>query len=183
MMHSFGQKSLFYIRTLIGSLCLLLPVSQAYADGDAVYQIKASYIYNFLQYVTFPKDILEGSRINVCIVGENNFGSALNQIDGASTPQATIHVVYLGDSTSTSALSSCNAVYLTKSESSNTQSILSNVNTKNVLTIAEYSPFNSLGGLIELYIQDDKVRFRINRSLVRETHFQISSQLVQLATN
>jgi len=166
---------------MVGLYLFFIFLTQAYA-ADIVYQIKASYIYNFLQFVSFPEDAILQSKIKVCILGRNYFGSTLDQIDGASTPQATIQVVYLGNYTSAATLSLCNVLYLTQSEKSNTRSILRNVDIKNVFTIAEYSPFISLGGLVELYIEEEKVRFRINRSLAKNVRFQISSQLLQLGT-
>jgi hypothetical protein len=152
-------------------------MQQAFAE-DVSYKIKASYIYNILQFITFPQSEFEAhSQLNVCIVGENYFGSTLDSIEGASTPQARIHIMYLDDSSSTS-LSSCNVIYLTRSEAGSTQSILDKINTKNVLTIAEYPSFIAHGGLIELYTREDRIRFRINHA--KRTSFQIAAQLIQL---
>jgi hypothetical protein len=181
-MNTLWNRTLRHSPIFIKGLCLFLILSTQTYGQNAAYEIKASYIYNFLQFVTFPEKILQESQINVCVVGQNNFGNALDQIESSSTPQGKIHIIYLNDY-SRSSLSSCNAIYVTESEKNNTQSILSNLNTKNVFTIAEYVPFISLGGLVELYIKDDKIHFRINKFLARHANFQISSQLLQLGTS
>lgn len=149
--------------------------------ADVAYQIKASYIYNFLQFVHFPPDVLQGAdTLNVCILGEDRFGPALDEIDGARTPQGRLKIMRLGRFSTSAELDGCNVLYLIDSERKGVSSIMAKVNEARVLTIGEFSPFIRHGGLIELFEQDDIIRFRINQKLVNKTAFKIDAQLVQL---
>lgn len=149
--------------------------------ADVAYQIKASYIYNFLQFVHFPPDVLQGAdTLNVCILGEDRFGPALDEIDGAKTPQGRLKIMRLGRFSTSAELDGCNVLYLIDSERKGVRSIMAKVNEAQVLTIGEFSPFIRHGGLIELFEQDDIIRFRINQELVNKTAFKIDAQLVQL---
>lgn len=161
--------------------CMIFPV---YGNAIAVelsYQIKAAYIYKILQFVSFPDSAFHKEGVvNVCVLGEDRFGAALDEIDGASVPQGIINIIRLGDGSGESPLSDCNALYLVETERSNIKSILSRIDSKQILTIGEFSPFIREGGLIELFVQNDTIRFRINEELVKDTDFQVAAQLVQL---
>ncbi|NQD91477.1 YfiR family protein [Pseudomonas sp. CrR25] len=149
--------------------------------ADIAYQIKASYIYNFLQFVRFPQDALQGDgTLNVCILGEDRFGSALDAIDGSTTPQGRVRVRRLGRYSRDASLGSCNVLYLIDSERQGVDAILGKINGAQVLTIGEFSPFIRHGGLIELFEQNDVIRFRINEGLLSKTDFKIDAQLIQL---
>ena len=170
-----------------GLRCVLLGVGLSCATSllaqaaDIAYQIKASYIYNFLQFVRFPEAALQNDGgLNVCVLGEDRFGSALDAIDGSSTPQGKVKIVRLGHYSAASDLGRCNVLYLIDSERQGTDAILAKIDEAQVLTIGEFSPFIRHGGLIELFEQNDTIRFRINERLLSNTDFKIDAQLIQL---
>lgn len=176
-----SARSLSWSLGLVFGLSLSATATLSAQAVDAAYQIKASYIYNFLQFVHFPKEALHGAgTLNVCILGEDRFGPALDEIDGATTPQGKLKVMRLGRFSTHAALDNCNVLYLIDSERQGVDSIMAEVNEAQVLTIGEFSPFIRYGGLIELFEQQDIIRFRVNEALLNKTAFKIDAQLVQL---
>ncbi|WLQ17131.1 YfiR family protein [Hahella aquimaris] len=160
---------------------IILAFSAAVFAADVEYQIKASYLYNFMQFVSFPQEsLVHDGQIKVCIVGVNRFGDALDEVNGAKAPQGTVVVSSLGRYRPNLPIYGCNVLFLSSSEERETERILKLVDVREVLTISEYSPFIAYGGLIELYQKDDSIRFRVNASLVTETNFKVAAQLVQL---
>ena len=162
-------------------LCLWASVSMPALGQDVAYQIKAAYIYNFLQFITFDNPKNGGApHLDVCVVDEyRRFGDALDHIAGQSTPQGEIKIIQLSRF-STQKIASCHVLYLVDSETKYAQSVLKKVDTSRVLTIGESKNFIPRGGFIELFIQDDSVRFRINSNLAGHTQFKVSSQLLSL---
>lgn len=180
-MGKWSRRQLPWFQSLVLGLTLLGSASLQAQAADASYQVKASYIYNFLQFVHFPQEALQSTgTLNVCILGEDRFGPALNEIDGATFPQGHIKVVRLGRFTTSTTLDNCNVVYLVDSERQGVDSIMVKVNESRVLTIGEFSTFIRHGGLIELFKKDDIIRFRVNDKLLNKTAFKIDAQLVQL---
>lgn len=159
---------------LVGFYC---PDSEA---SDVLYQIKTSYIYNVLQFVCFPESSLQSKTVNVCVLGENGFGNALNEVDGAKTPQGNMHVLRLGSYHPRLPLEKCNLLYLMDSERASSAAILHNIDPQQILTISESPSFIEHGGLIELYLADDSLRFRINVELAKTSKYRIDAQLIQL---
>jgi hypothetical protein len=169
------------VRWLLLGLSLSCASSLRAQEADIAYQIKASYIYNFLQFVRFPPAaLLSDGSLNVCILGEDRFGNALDAIDGSSTPQGQVKVKRLGRYSTDSTFASCHVLYLIDSERPGVSAILGKINQTQVLTIGEFSPFIRHGGLIELFEQNDVIRFRINEGLLSKTDFKIDAQLIQL---
>jgi hypothetical protein len=180
-MHSgfFGFKS--WLRRLFPVIFAVFPLHSHAAPVDISYQIKAAYIYNILQFVSFPDSAFHARGVlNVCVLGEDRFGIALNELDGARTPQGALKVVRMGVYSAAKRFDNCNALYVVETERWRIKSVLARVNAKKILTISEFSTFIQYGGLIELFVQDDSIRFRINEELVRDTDFQVAAQLIQL---
>jgi hypothetical protein len=49
------------------------------------------------------------------------------------------------------------------------------------LTIGELQGFSEWGGVIELFVDDNKFRFEINAAAARRGNLKVSSQLLRLA--
>jgi hypothetical protein len=144
-----------------------------------VYQIKASYIYNFLQFVRFSESTLSG-RINVCIVGENKFGEALDVLEGTDTPQGKITINVFDNITEPMQIDACQVLYIVGSDIVFSQQVLDKINKENILSIGEFPEFINMGGYIELFLNDDSIRFRVNQKLVGQTQFKVAAQLLSL---
>ncbi|ARU58027.1 hypothetical protein OLMES_4008 [Oleiphilus messinensis] len=149
--------------------------------ADVTYQIKASYIFNMLQFVEFPpRHGADAGQLNVCILGEDRFGAALDEIDGAELAQGRVKVSRLGHYSDATDLSPCKVLYVVDSEHSVVETVLSAIDASGTLTMGESSSFVGSGGLIEFFIQDDQIRFRINGKLINTTDFKVAAQLIEL---
>ncbi|GLQ30427.1 YfiR family protein [Litoribrevibacter albus] len=148
---------------------------------DIVYQIKASYLYNFLQFVQLVEqpDRSE-SYLNVCIIGENRFGASISVLDGETTPQGVIRMISMTHYNKKKTVEQCQVVYIVGMKKSLAVRVLNDVDNTKVLTIGEFPSFTELGGFIELYIENDSVRFRINSELAGNTQFRVAAQLLSL---
>lgn len=177
------------IYLLLTALVLAASGTNVFADRGmrenqmVEYQIKASYIYNFLQFVKFPSDALQAEgEVVVCIAGENRFGNALYELDGAKTSQGLIQVEVVEPQPSAVYGRKCNVLYVVGNEDKKARAILESVDPRKVLTIGEDQSFVRIGGSIELYIEDDVVRFRVNVEQVKQADFQVAAQLMEMGS-
>jgi hypothetical protein len=163
--------------------CLLFMLiffgKHGWAEESVVYQVKASYIYNFLQFVQFSPDSVAG-ELKVCILGKNKFGSVLNALEGASMPEAKLRILAIADYVEASELTPCRVLYVVGNDPEFSRKILKDIDPTKVLTIGESAEFIDLGGYIELFIEDDSIRFRLNKKLVGKTQFKVAAQLLSL---
>jgi hypothetical protein len=167
---------------VLSCFCVLTWAAEARSHQREIeYQIKASYIYNFLQFVNFEHHLLGKDReLVVCILGEDRFQAALDELDSAPTPQGTIRIARMGAYTPKHTFDQCHVVYMVETEAGHTADVLERIDRQETMTISEHAAFISAGGLIELYVQNDSIKFRINERLVQQAKFHMSAQLIEL---
>lgn len=162
-------------------LVALLALSMAGARAQPVgleYQVKASYLYNFVRFVTWPAGAFGGSgKFNLCIVGAERFGDALNALVGERVESHEIVIRRLGDGTQARA-ARCHALFFTAGTETADFSVDSGV-----LTVGEAPGFLERGGIINLVEVQGRIRFEINQPAARKAGLVVSSRLLSLSTN
>jgi len=73
-------------------------------------------------------------------------------------------------------------LFFSREEDRRQAAILRSLRGQPVLTVGETGDFLSDGGMIQLHLDEDKVRFDINAGLADSSHLKISSRLLLLAT-
>jgi len=145
------------------------------------YEIKAAYLYNFINYIDWPPDALPpvGGTISIGIVGVNPFGDAITPLNGKQIKGRTIAV--LVDPTPKE-LEQCQIIFICASEKTRLPEILGKLKDTKALTVGDSKGFASQGGIINFFSEHNKVRFEINPDAARRTGLTISSELLKLAT-
>lgn len=153
--------------------------TQVQAQAANEYQVKAAFIYNFAKFVEWPGDSFgEGGVLVVGVVGDDPFGSALDQLNGNSANGRRLRIKRLRWDES---LRSCQILFISNSERRHLGKIMDSIRGTSVLTIGEMSEFNQAGGIIKFVIQDYKVRFEINAGAAGQARLRISSKLLALS--
>lgn len=131
------------MRKFIAFIVLLLGISLTAAAAEPVpeYVMKATYLYNFALYTDWPESI--GDTLNICVVGQDDFGSALNAINGKQVNSLTLNISRV---TATSSLKLCQMVFIGEREVGHTQKILDALGDAPVLTVMEGHAPLYLGG-------------------------------------
>ncbi|MFQ5774751.1 MAG: YfiR family protein [Kiloniellaceae bacterium] len=184
------------LRRLLGTLAaaLLLPLlivaggarTEAVAVASAAeptreYLIKAAFLYNFAKFTEWPKGAFAGAStsLQVCVLGEDPFGPALESIAGKPINGRIVVVRRVG---SIGAARPCHMVFVSASEEARLTSILETLGARPILTVADMPNFARAGGIINLKTNDeDKLRFEINVRTARRAGLKLSSKLLNLA--
>ena len=144
------------------------------------YAIKAAYLYNFAKYVEWPPEIFVGddASLLICIAGKNPFGGALEMLAGKMVGSHPVEIRY---ALATANLSQCHVVFIAHTERSRLNTILSNIDSKSVLTVSDIANFTEAGGMIGLIEIEQRIRFDINMVATDRARLKLSSQLLKLA--
>ncbi len=160
---------------------LLLPLDPGRAQEESKeYQLKAAFLFNFAQFVKWPSGAFAGADVpfDIGILGDDPFGSALEEtIQGETIENHKLRVIRgrtLDD------LKDCQLIFICKSEEGHLPQILSQLDSKPVLTVSEVDDFAKNGGDIDFYLAGGKVRFEINPQSAQRCGLKISSQLLNL---
>jgi hypothetical protein len=164
---------------LIAALLALAAAPQAWSEKRPTieYQVKASYLYNFLRFVEWPPEAFAGDTVLICVFGEDNFGSALRAIAGETVQARTLAVRHFREP---EGLEACHIVFMSASERGRESQVLQRLAGRPVLTVGETAGFAGRGGAINLIRVADKIHFEFNRPAAERNRLKISAQLLQL---
>ncbi len=166
------------------SLCFLGPLSSTVqGQSFSEYQVKAAFLYNFAKFVDWPGDALGNGNgpLVIGVIGDDPFGGALDQaINGKTVKGRTLVVRRLKWGQD---LRSCHVLFISSSEQKRLREIIESLRGASVLTVGDMGQFNQHGGIINLILEANKVRFEINSRGADQARLRISSKLLSLAKN
>lgn len=151
------------------------------SDDSSEYLIKAGFIYNFAKLVDWPVNSFAqpDSPIVIGILGTDPFGSIIDRTVGdkkIGNRRFVVKRLKWGMD-----VRDCNILFVSSSEYVHVDEIVRAVRGLPILTIGEIPGFASRGGVINLILEDNKVRFEVNVEAAKQANLTISSRLLALA--
>lgn len=156
-------------------------LTRAQAGTSVEYQVKAVFLYNFLQFVEWPPDAFqnETAPINLCVFLHDPFGGALDEILREKTIKnrqlVARRVREVRD------LRMCQLVFAGDRDNKGLPDILKGLIGTSALLVGESEEFAERGGGIQFYMEANKVRFSVNVDAVQRARLMVSSKLLALA--
>jgi hypothetical protein len=169
-----------------GSAVPLQRVSYAQQPSAREYELKAVYLYNFLQFVQWPEAKRVASKdgtMVIGVVGESPFGEALTalQADVRRSGMKPVRIIEYGPYQEQMDFSDCHLLFIGPSERWNFKRILSRLKDSPVLTVADTESFITTGGMVALVQSGGKIRWVINRIAADRAGLRFSAQLLTMA--
>jgi hypothetical protein len=155
-------------------------VMPARAATVSEYDVKAAYLYNFTQFVTWPMAAFAdpAASLRICIAGENPFGATLtNTVRNETAAGHPVEIATLGPGQS---IAGCHIVFVTSSNR-NQEAVLAAAKTSPVLTVGDAPGFLEAGGIVRFVVLDGRVRFDVNARQAAAVGLALSSRLLQVA--
>ena len=164
---------------LLGALSVT-GMAWAQEGGSKEYEIKAAFLYNFVQFVKWPPGVFSSpdAPLNIGVLGDDPFNGALEDTIHGETVDG--HKVVVKHAQNLDDLRDCQLIFVARSEESKVDQILSTTGPRPILTVSEIERFAENGGDIDFYIAGGKVRFEINATAARHAGLKLSSQLLAL---
>jgi len=163
-------------------ICFLISLNTcvlAQSAPPSEYEIKAACLYNFAKLIEWPENAFENDDIPffIGVLGEDPFGGALERvIQDRTIGERKIAI------RRSSGHASCQLLFISSSESENISSVLKTIEGRHVVTVGEFDDFVDQGGVIELFIEDNKVRFSVNVDAAKRAGVTMDSDLLRLST-
>lgn len=149
------------------------------ATTPTEYEVKAAFIYNFAKYVQWPSSGSDAKApFVIAVIGKDPFGAMLDDVmHGQSVQRRAIVVRRLARIED---VASCDILFVCASERRNLQKIFEALRHTPVLTIADMDQFAELGGMINLIIEENRVRFEMNPAAIQRAGLKPGSPLFRL---
>lgn len=145
------------------------------------YQVKAAYLYNFAKFIQWPAEAFasDQSPLLLCIVGEDPFGPSLDGIAQGKTING--HAFVVRRTTNLDDIKVCQIIFTGSSDKRKISAVLQRLKGSSTLAVGESRDFAGMGGGIQFYLENDRVRFSINVDALQRAHLTASSKLLALA--
>lgn len=152
--------------------------AHAQRSSASEYAVKAAFLYNFAKFIEWPSGAPSGP-IKIGILGEDPFGATLDGTVKGKTANGRSLVIRRLKRTQDAR--SCHIVFVSRSEKGRFAEILEAVKGAPVLTVADTERFAHRGGMLNFYLEQNRVRFEVNVTAAEQARLKISSKLLRLA--
>ncbi len=159
-------------------LCFLTIQAQA-AESASEKQLKTIYIYNFSRFVQWPKPKTETKIFNICTYPRNPFGDILYQLEARKIRHQNIKIIELKE---IHEIQFCHVVFIDAVSDNHLEKVNLIAKKHYVLTISDQNYFVDKKGMIQLYVDKDKIRFKLNFDSSQAAFLKIDSKLIKLAS-
>jgi uncharacterized protein DUF4154 len=141
--------------------------------------LKGALLFNFVRFATWPPESAPSSHLSACIIGDHAVGQAFAKAAGGRAIDGrTLQVTIIEPEV---APPFCHFLYISGVPRERVTAILTTVREAPVLTVSDLEGFASIGGIVEVFIDAGRMKFRVNPQSARRARVQISSRLLALA--
>ena len=116
----------------------------------------------------------------ICILGKDPFGSVMEStVSGEQIGGKKITLERLSKVPDDPV---CSVLFISSAEEGRLEAILAAARPLNILTVSDMPHFAERGGIIGMVMQQDRVRFEVNRWAAEQSRLALSSELLKVAT-
>ena len=172
------------LRTPAIAFCfvIILPAAESRQQPAAPeYRIKVAFLYNFTLYAEWPASAFESPEAPfvLAVVGADPFGDELDAAIRGKTVKG--RVIDIRRYSSAADVTEGHLLFMTTEQVKSFDQILRRFRNSPVLTVAESENFTQSGGVIRLFVEQNKVHFEVNTDAAARAKLKLSSKLLSLA--
>ena len=146
------------------------------------YLMKAGFLERFTRFIEWPVEtnIADNTKpFVISVIGENPFDKKLDQFfETTKIKNRKVEIRYISE---LEEIKDTHVLFITKSKQKQLSEILSLTQDKPVLTVSDTDGFGKKGVRINFYIEQNKIRFEINKEAIQKSGLQISYMLLNIA--
>lgn len=144
-------------------------------------EIKAAALYQFISFVEWPWPMFraDDSPFVIGLYRQDPFHGVLNELVAGETVQG--HPIRVRVCRNARDAASCHMLFIPATERDSGLHLLPVLNHLPVLTVGDIDEFLQTGGIIQLTIREQRIRFAINHAIAARTGLKLSARLLGLA--
>ncbi|GBC60223.1 hypothetical protein DENIS_1174 [Desulfonema ishimotonii] len=163
-----------------GLLCPARSPAQPLAGSE--YQVKAGFIFHFVRFTQWPVSAFSGpdSPLVICIAAQGADADILFGLSGKVIRHREI-IVRRYRPAAEADVGPCHLLFIASEDRAYVRELLSDNKKPNLLTVGETGGFTKMGGIINFFMKDNRLRFEVSRTAAREAGLKFSAQLLMSA--
>lgn len=157
--------------------CATAGVAQPPESGENA--VKSAFLYNFTKFVDWPANAFEGTQspFRVCVFADAAFRRDLESMlvnESVGLRRVTV-------AADPKDVRGCHLAYFGAGASDRAAQLLPSLRQSPVLTVGEGQRFVEMGGLIAFALEQNRVRFDVNKPAMDRAGLVVSSKLLRVA--
>jgi len=178
-----NRGSRAWLQILVLAMTLVAGSGAQSSEGapSREFQIKAAFLYNFAQFVTWPAESFatpDGPLV-IGVLGMDPFGPFLDDLVHGERVQGRPLAVRRFENLEE--LGECHVLFVSGSEGRNIDAIADRLRGKSVLTVCDWEAYARQGAIVWFVMERNRVRLRINLDAAKTAGLTISSKLLRSA--
>jgi hypothetical protein len=143
------------------------------------YAVKSALLFKLPQFVYRPNADRKAG-LDVCLLGSNPFGGALEKLAQAPVDGRPVKYTKLS---AAAEVGECDFLFVSRGEAGNLEAVLRLLGKMPVVTVSDIDGFAKAGGMVELATGGDGVAVSIviNRKAAQRQNIEFNAQLLRLA--
>jgi len=142
------------------------------------YEYKAAFIERFTRFVDWPGGI-ESDTFKIAVIGKNPINESLaNLFADEKIKNKNVKIIYSDNIVD---LAEANLVFISSSEKKRIKEILAFTGKYPILTISDSKGFSAKGVHINMYDDNNYIRYEINQEAIEKSGLKVSSLLLASA--
>ena len=178
-----GVGAKFLWLPLLGAVAFCAAPSFAQSTISRDRYIKAAFLYNFGNYVQWPKESFANAQspFVIGILGPDPVGAYLRKI--AAVKMVDGRKIEVRNFRQAEEVRQCQVLFISKAVAGETQAAaLKKLSRRNILSVGETRAFLKMGGVIDFVVQENRVHIFISKSAYQREDLKISAHLLRIAT-
>jgi hypothetical protein len=172
------------LRLIVFAACSLLcagMVARAQSQTLSESQIKAGFLFNFTKFVEWPPEAFadSGAPIELGVLGDNPVTELLIETAAGKTVNGRTVMVHRFKEGQDPRI--CHILFVSSSQENHVSQILERVKGLPILTVSETNGFAQSGGMINFFVEGNKVRLEINLDTAMRARLKISAKVIAVA--
>ena len=160
----------------LAALAFALPGAAGWSETADEFELKAAYIYRFAQFTTWPNP--PAGEFNFCIQGDHPIRAGLNKLQGKTLQDAPVNVLRVD---SAEAAGACHVLFLHLDRPRELAEWMAALRSRPVLVVSDSPAAFQEKAMIVFAMEPNRVTFRINLTVARDSGLFLSSQMLKLA--
>jgi hypothetical protein len=168
---------------LIALVLLYFLQSRAMAMAFEEYQLKAVFLYRLSLFITWPKDAFKDSNqpFVIGILGEDPFGPHIDKVvQNERVKKRPIQVrrfARIDDVLK----EPCQILFISKTYRNQWPELIHKLDKHAMLTVSDMAQFSQMGGMVNIWTQNSRIRIDVNSYETRRAGLIVSSKLLKVA--
>jgi hypothetical protein len=169
--------------TFLIFILFLNPIKSTFSQDEisqAAYLVKSVTLYKICLFTMWPEKDAAKEAFNIIILGQLPKGNKI------SIPDEKRHKgrkIIIKEIQMLSEIEKCDVLFITSSMNDRLESVLASVKKRPILTFADTQGFAQRGVMVNFYIEEDKVKFELNRREIFNSPLKMSPQIFSIGKN